>query len=291
MGVSSCYIWVYNGDHQCTLHYRSIFSKNIYHEVVVDHIPVFLNHTEESKPFLDLDIHTPLINATPLPGSRLAIPLYDFQRNAPIGLLVAEHESTGFFTETTTLLFKTLAIIIGSNSHKSKLFEIVTKEAEHDPLTKVYNRKFLAQFLDKFGTKTAPLSLCIFDIDCFKFINDQYGHSLGDDVLVAIAQAAHHILAPYDGKVVRYGGDEFVLLLDLPLHQSIPILEQVRTTIAALPVVSLINSGVTITMGVAQYPYHTEDIHDLLNISDIALLRGKALGKNVLEVGRRGQLS
>lgn len=291
LGVSSCYIWLHNGDHQYTLHFRSIFLKNTYNEVLVDSIPIFLNLTDEAKPFQDADIRTPLIESTPLPGSRLAVPLFDFERNTPIGVLVVEHDSTNFFTETTTLLFKTLAIIIGSNSHKSKMFEIATKEAEHDPLTKIYNRKFLSQFLDKFGTTPTPLSLCIFDIDCFKYINDQYGHALGDDVLIAIAQATYHILAPYNGKVVRYGGDEFVVLLNLPLEESIPVLEQIRTTIRTLPVVTQINSGVTITMGVAQYPYHTQNVHDLLHISDGALLRGKALGKNVLEVGKKGTVN
>lgn len=288
MGVSSCYIWVHNGDHQYTLHFRSIFSKNTYHEVLVDSIPAFLNLTGEAKPFQDMDIHTPLIESTPLPGSRLAVPLDDFEYNKPIGILVVEHDATNFFTETTTLLFTTLAIIIGSNSHKSKMYEIATKEAEHDPLTKVYNRKFLAQFLDTFSITNTHLSLCLFDIDRFKYINDKYGHGLGDDVLIAIAQATHHIIAPYNGKVVRYGGDEFVVLLDLPLEESIPILEQIRTTVHTLPVVSKINPAVTITMGVAQYPYHTHNVHDLLHISDGALLKGKSLGKDILKIGKKG---
>ena len=75
MGVSSCYIWVYNEDHQYTLHFRSIFSKNTYHEILVDSIPLFLNLTDEAKPFQDADIRTPLIEGAPLPGSRLAVPL------------------------------------------------------------------------------------------------------------------------------------------------------------------------------------------------------------------------
>lgn len=283
MGVSSCYIWVHNTNHQYTLHFRSIFLKNKYTEVVVDSIPLFLQEVEEFSPFQDLDIRTPLIESTPLPGSRLAVPLYDFELNMPVGFLVVEHDSTNFFTEITTLLFKTLAIIIGSNSQKSKLFEIATKEAEHDPLTKIYNRKFLNTFLSKFKATDTPLSLCIFDIDCFKNINDTYGHTTGDNVLIALAQTAHRIVKPYNGKVIRYGGDEFVILLDLTLEKSIPILEQIRTQINNLPITKQIKSGITITMGVSQYPYHTNNVSELLALSDTALLRGKDLGKDVLK--------
>ncbi|HHT97579.1 MAG TPA: GGDEF domain-containing protein [Clostridiales bacterium] len=289
MGVSSCYIWVHNTSHQYTLHFRSIFLKNKYTEVVVDSIPIFLKEVEEFKPFQDLDIRTPLIESTPLPSSRLAVPLYDFELNVPVGFLVVEHASTNFFTETTTLLFKTLAIIIGSNSQKSKLFEIATKEAEHDPLTKIYNRKFLSKFLDKFEATGAPLSLCILDIDSFKNINDTYGHTTGDDVLIAIAQTTHHIVKPYNGKAIRYGGDEFVILLDLPLQESIPILEQIRTKISELPITEQISNGITVTMGVSQYPYHTDNINHLLSLSDTALLQGKALGKDILKIVEKGK--
>ncbi len=284
MGVSACYIWIYSGA-QYTLHYRSVYSKNRYHEILVDCIPAFLYDIETQKPFLDTSIRTPLISETPLPNSRLAVPLFDYQGNTSIGFLVVEHNLTNFFTETTTLLFETLAIIIGSHSQKSKLFELAAQEAEHDPLTKTYNRKFLSQFLDGFESTSSPLSLCIFDVDCFKYINDSYGHSIGDDVLIAIAQAAYHILQPYKGKLIRYGGDEFVVLLELPLQKAIPVLEKIRTAIHTLPITKKIRSNISITMGVSQYPCHTKNVHKLLHLADAALLQGKSLGKDTVKIG------
>lgn len=284
MGVSACYLWIYNGPDEYTLHFRSIFLRNKYMEVDTSKLPTFLGASKDSKPFLDLDIKTPLVEGTPLPGSRLAAPLYDFQRKSPIGFLIVEHEATNFFKNTTSSLFETLAIFIGSNSLNSKLFETVTMETEKDPLTKIYNRKFLSRFLDNYASHT-PLSLCIFDIDSFKLINDLHGHEKGDDVLMAIAQAATTMLTPSGGYAIRYGGDEFVLLLKLPIEKAVPLLNKIRMAIPTLSVMDSLSSPVTITMGVAEYPANTASVHNLLALADSALLRGKALGKNVLEVG------
>ena len=285
MGVSACYLWIYNDDDNYTLHLRSIFLRNKYIETKTNHIPKFLESQKDSQPFLDLNIKTPLIEGTPLPGSRLAAPLYDFQRQSPIGFLILEHEAMSFFNESTSSLFETLAIFIGSNSLNSKLFETVTMETEKDPLTKAFNRKYLSRFLSEIYTSTNPLSLCIFDIDSFKVVNDVYGHEKGDDVLVAISKAASSIIVPLGGKVIRYGGDEFLLLLELPVQSAIPILHKVRSLIPTLPVMDDLASPVTITMGVAEYPGNTSNINNLLAIADSALLRGKLLGKNVVEVG------
>lgn len=279
MGVTSCYLWTQNKN-KWILHYRSIFLCNIYKEVKVDGIPEYLQSIQGPKPFLDLDIRTPLIESTQLPGSRLAIPLYDFQQNTRIGLLVVEHAAPNFFTESTSLLFETLAIFIAANSRNSKLFETVSKETEHDPLTKIYNRRYFSKFLENFDDNSDTLSLCVFDVDSFKNINDIYGHTKGDEVLISIAQATKGILAPYNGKVIRYGGDEFIILINLPLQDSIHILDQIRVTVPNLPIVTKLNYPVTITMGVSEYPNHTNNIHDLFSLSDSALLYGKSLGKN-----------
>lgn len=284
MGVSACYLWIYNGPDEYTLHFRSIFLRNKYMEANTSHLPKFLESSEDSKPFLDLDIKTPILKGTPLPGSRLAAPLYDFQRKSPIGFLIVEHEATNFFKNTTSSLFETLAVFIGSNSLNSKLFETVTLETEKDPLTKVFNRKYLARYLANYKS-SKPLSLCIFDVDSFKLVNDIHGHEKGDAVLIAIAEAATKILSPYGGHVIRYGGDEFILLLNLPAQQAQPILNDLRTLIPTLSVMAELESPATITMGIAEYPGNTTNINNLVALADNALLRGKSLGKNVLEVG------
>ena len=284
MGVSACYLWVYNEDSNYTLHLRSIFLRNKYLETTIDNIPQFLRDKTDSKPFLDLDIRTPLIQGTPLPSSRLAAPLYDYQRQSPIGFLIVEHESNNFFKESTCELFETLAILIGSNSLNSKLFETVTMETEKDPLTNVYNRKFLSRFLSEPYRSSEPLSLCIFDIDSFKHVNDMYGHEKGDEVLISVADAASSIIDPLGGKVIRYGGDEFILLLNMKLYDAKPILHRLRLWVPSLPVMETFASPITITMGASEYPGSTDDVQDLLTLADSALLRGKALGKNVLEL-------
>ena len=284
MGVSACYLWVYNEDNNYTLHLRSIFLRNKYIETTIDNIPQFLRDKTDSKPFLDTDIKTPIIEGTPLPGSRLAAPLYDFQRQSLIGFLIVEHEATNFFKDSTSALFETLAILIGSNSLNSKLFETVSMETEKDPLTKVYNRKFLSRFLSEPYISSEPLSLCIFDIDSFKLVNDVYGHEKGDELLIAIADITSSIIEPLGGKVIRYGGDEFIILLNMSLSESTPILHRIRISVPSLPIMDGLTTPVTITMGASEYPGKTTNIQNLLALADNALLRGKALGKNVLEL-------
>lgn len=287
MGVCSCYLWIDNGGGNYTLHFRSIFLRNKYIERDTDHLPDFLEDAKGSAPFQDSNIVTPFIKATPLPGSRLAAPLYDFQRNSPIGFLVVEHEADNFFKDTTSSLFETLAIFIGSNSHNSKLFETVEMETQSDPMTNALNRKFLARFLSEPRLPSIPLTLSIFDVDSFKHVNDIHGHEKGDDVLIAVAKAAYDMVTPLNGKIIRYGGDEFILLLNLPLKTSIPILNHFRKSIPTLPVMDAFDDPLTITMGVAEYPSHSTDIHNLLTIADLALLRGKDTGKNSLQVAQK----
>lgn len=87
------------------------------------------------------------------------------------------------------------------------------REAEHDELTGVPNRRTVVAFLDEQLARRSspPTALLFFDLDGFKAVNDTYGHQAGDDVLVQVVARARRVVRSTD-LVGRYGGDEFVVV-------------------------------------------------------------------------------
>ena len=129
------------------------------------------------------------------------------------------------------------------------------------------------------------LSLALIDIDHFKSINDTYGHSAGDQALVFFARRFQESIRDID-ILSRFGGDEFVLLLpETSAAQGVEILERLRTSLAAMPVVLASGSTLylTVSAGVTLMGNDagSQDIFDvLLNRADQALYRAKASGRD-----------
>jgi two-component system cell cycle response regulator len=155
-----------------------------------------------------------------------------------------------------------------------------------DPLTNLYNRRFVTDILDKEFQRAERmcelLSLVIFDVDHFKKINDTYGHQNGDAVLVAIAEAAQRVLRTYD-VVARYGGEEFVLVLPgTSLSGGVAVAERLRTAVQSIIFVPpMAGLSVTVSSGVATYPStQVDSVSKLIHQADEALYRAKQDGRN-----------
>ncbi len=165
----------------------------------------------------------------------------------------------------------------------SQLEEMLT----YDQLTGAYNRRMLEQFAGqeigkatKFGT---PFSLCIFDVDNFKHINDTEGHNKGDCVLSEIAALIRDTLRAAD-KLFRWGGDEFILLFaGTEMKNALRVADKVRETIALHPL-EVQSRHVTVSMGVGAWE-RGETVEQLVARVDRALLRAKRKGKNQVDVG------
>jgi diguanylate cyclase (GGDEF)-like protein len=115
-------------------------------------------------------------------------------------------------------------------------------------------------------------ALCIVDVDDFKRINDTYGHQVGDDVLVALAE----ILAnARDGEAFRCGGDEFALLFAGDGTGAFERITEVQEAVAGLGL-----TPVTISVGIASYPGQADDADGLQRMADGALYWSKHHGKN-----------
>lgn len=158
-----------------------------------------------------------------------------------------------------------------------------------DELTKLPNRRSIQQFGNEAVTSARdgkkPASILVFDIDYFKRINDGYGHEIGDQVLVRVAQASQASLRGYD-RVGRTGGEEFLAVLpETGLVQAIRAAERLRAAVAALVLSDLApDLAVTISIGVAELKSADGDLRALTQRADDALYRAKANGRNRVEI-------
>src|SRR5215467_4193857 len=167
------------------------------------------------------------------------------------------------------------------------------EQAISDPLTGLYNRRYLNEFLPRelarSGRSNMPVALLLFDLDHFKRVNDSYGHEAGDIVLTAVGNLLRGNVRGSD-IACRYGGEEFALILpetgaDAALRRA----EDIRLAISTL---SLVYAGqplgkVTASFGIAVFPDHAQDTDDLLRVADVALYAAKGAGRNRIVVGQR----
>jgi len=183
------------------------------------------------------------------------------------------------------------AVIFADVTAQVRFREELRDRAESDPLTGVANRRRFYHALDveclRFTRNHNPLSLLMIDLDYFKEVNDEYGHSVGDAVLRIVAQLLLLCLRKTD-LLARYGGEEFsVLLPETPLEGARLIAERIRQTISQHPIVADgCHVNVSVSVGVASHADDKEAVAEtLLKKADLALYRAKALGRNRVEVG------
>ena len=157
-----------------------------------------------------------------------------------------------------------------------------------DELTKLYNRRFFNEILQKEFAKAKryqyPLSIIMLDIDRFKTFNDKYGHPTGDIVLETVAGVLKRTARESD-IVARYGGEEFsILLINTKKNSSIELAERVRTAVEKTTVdTDYGNLRVTISLGIGLMENTAATVNlpeELFNQADAALLMAKQTGRN-----------
>lgn len=171
-----------------------------------------------------------------------------------------------------------------SNRQLKSAFDRIEQIAIRDELTGVYNRRYLMDALEREALRAkrvgTPLSVCLFDLDQFKRINDTLGHPAGDAVLRHFAQLAGSGLRGVD-VFGRYGGEEFLLVMpDTDGQGARAAAERIRATVenAGFPQVPG-DWQVSTTIGVATRRPQ-EEIQALIGRADGALYAGKAAGRN-----------
>jgi diguanylate cyclase (GGDEF)-like protein len=159
-----------------------------------------------------------------------------------------------------------------------------------DDLTEAYNRRYFEQYLDEEFVRAkrygSNVSLIFFDVDNLKEVNVKYGHLTGSKTL---QEVAHRIILTVRGidKVIRYGGDEFcVVLPETDTQGAYQVADRIRNTIATRPFRLTENIQVTLTgsIGIASFPAHASSKEELVRQADRAMFIIKNQSKNAIAV-------
>lgn len=250
----------------------------------------------------------------------ICFPMYLFY---PIGVLVGQIPMTEhFFVKSNIYLISFMFIVIiaatineslrfneyilrkhlegenivlqGYQTRLKRAYERMENLAIIDPLTRVYNRSYLLQWLstDIYKNKSATevFSMIMYDCDHFKEINDIGGHQTGDRVLQRLSEIVQEELDSM-AMLFRYGGDEFcVILPGLDLSRAVKTAERIRRRVEMHPDLNVrmpdgLSVQVTISMGVtAEFLISPIDPDFIIRWLDAALMESKRKGKNCIHV-------
>lgn len=162
--------------------------------------------------------------------------------------------------------------------HEQQLLrQRLSYEAYHDPLTGLGNLALARRIFSEhcYGSDRAPVTMILADLDGFKTINDTFGHSFGDDVLVAVARRIRGGVDDED-QIARIGGDEFVFILD-PEHDADAAAEQIIEAIKRPFLVQGQTVNVAASLGIAR-SLDAVDAEELVRNADLAMYSAKAAG-------------
>jgi len=167
-----------------------------------------------------------------------------------------------------------------------RLREILRAQSIRDPLTNLFNRRYLEETLGRelrrAIRKHGPLGIIFIDIDQFKSFNDTYGHDVGDAILKELGAFLTTCVRDVD-IVCRYGGDEFVIVLpDTSLAIARQRAEEIRTGVASVTIshIKQTPQSITLSLGVSAFPEFEATPDTLLRAADVALRQAKSKGRN-----------
>jgi len=179
----------------------------------------------------------------------------------------------------------------------TKGYQILKKSATIDFLTGLTNiREFDVRFnqiMNSAQRQDRKVSLLYIDIDYFKKVNDTHGHANGDRVLKELAAIFKRECRSYD-VISRYGGEEFVVLLDdCPVADAVQIAERIRSAVEQHRF--MLTDGqviqITVSIGVATYLNRNENYKEIIEEADTALYEAKRSGRNRVILAQKGALS
>jgi diguanylate cyclase (GGDEF)-like protein len=173
-----------------------------------------------------------------------------------------------------------------------KLQESLREQSLRDPLTGLFNRRYLEEWLDREVLRAErdrqPIGLMLIDLDHFKQVNDTFGHEAGDLALKDLADYFRRFIRGGD-VACRLGGEEFLLVLpEASLAATGLRAEQLRQGIKHLPTTYQGRpvGPLTVSIGVAAFPENGRTTEALLRVADIALYRAKHQGRDQVVVGQ-----
>jgi diguanylate cyclase (GGDEF)-like protein len=186
------------------------------------------------------------------------------------------------FSEEETEFLISIANQIGVLIEKAQLEDLLREQASTDPLTRLYNRRFVEERLNAEISRTRrskePLALLLLDVDDLKRVNDRYGHLVGDTLLRNVARALKSACRVSD-IVARFAGDEFLAILpSTGKAEAQKVVERVMGLLANDPVAAGDEKlPLQVTIGLAEFPADGEDATSLFAAADADLYRRKPI--------------
>ena len=221
--------------------------------------------------------------------SMLLIPLVSGDYR--LGMLNIVRFRKDAFSESDLTVAGLVAHMAGAAWRNVQLYTEQVQFAITDSLTGLLNTRWLRDAGGRelaFAERSAtPLAVLMIDLDNFKHVNDSCGHAAGDAVLRSVGRSLQRAVRAEDAAV-RYGGEEFVLILrgcDLPAARRVAL--EVRHDLAEIslpPGCSV--TRVTASIGIALFPKHGRTLGQLLGAADAAMYKAKRRGRNRVAVGR-----
>jgi diguanylate cyclase (GGDEF)-like protein len=159
------------------------------------------------------------------------------------------------------------------------------EESIRDPLTGLYNRRYLDDALEREFSRAKrdnyPVGIIMMDIDHFKKVNDTYGHIVGDVVLQKLAQMLGAKFRRED-IICRFGGEEFLVVMpETSANNAFEKIEDFRKDLENIVIEAAGQQiKLTISGGVAMYPFDGIVIDDIIQSADQAMYKAKAAGRN-----------
>jgi diguanylate cyclase (GGDEF)-like protein len=231
--------------------------------------PIVVNNIKEDDVFIDSE--------NSYVRSIVCIPMIVY--NEVIGVINVTNKRHGKeFTGEDIEMLKAVADQAAVAINKAQLWDM----AVTDSLTGLYVRRYfmvkLHEELHRAERYKNILSIVIADLDRFKNINDTYGHDAGDRVLKAIGKFLQQNIRDVD-VVARYGGEEFVLMIPEAAKDAARSLsERLRKNLSEMKFENV--PPITISLGIATYPYDGTDAEDLIKKADAAMYAAKRAGRN-----------
>lgn len=149
--------------------------------------------------------------------------------------------------------------------------------AFYDNLTGAYSRRYLEELIKKQSDGTYYLALI--DLDCFKMINDEYGHLVGDEVLQTVANEIKNIIRD-DDKIIRFGGDEFIILFkEINEEECLKVIERIQSKLINN---DLFNFDINFSYGLTRINNFI-DLYDKIKEADIQMYKYKRSNKNSVD--------
>ena len=220
-------------------------------------------------------------------GSFLSVPLQ--AKGRVVGVMNLSRPEKAAFQPQEIRIAEAIAAQAGLAIQNARLYAQMLELSYTDVLTGVPNRRQLFQRLEQEWTRSLrfgdELSILMIDLDRFKQVNDQHGHTVGDAVLRGVALALERNVRKVD-TVARFGGEEFCIVLPrIAKVEALEVAEKLRRSVSQTPLETAPGKPpmfATISIGVASYGADAADAAALLDLADQALYEAKRSGRNTV---------